>query len=283
MCSRSDASPVPLLWEAYWNQGKSQAQRNPIVEHYFPLVSGIVKETLRRLPRSIDRHAIESAAGEGLMEAVERFEVGRRCGFPAYAGRVMRSRIRDALRRIAGDRLRRSSRDVEQLCAEESLVPDLDDVPWQATVGSPAPGTAGRLPLLAVVDGHAYQPLDLRAKAILHLRFSARFRQREIAQVLGITQPRVSQILREVPIALPAEWLPPLAALDGHAYRALDLKAKAILHLCFSAKFRQREIAQLLGITRPRVSQLLREAIIALHSERAGTYIYVQTNRRRGN
>lgn len=209
MSKRCNPVPVDPLWEAYWIQGKSLALRDRIVEHYFPLVSRMVAWTLRLLPRSIDRHVIESAVGQGLIEAVERFEPGKRCSFRTFANRVMRRRIQDALRRIEGDPLRHSSRDVEQLehlYVEEPLAADLDDVPLQAATGSRAAGTGGTLPLLAVLDGDAYRSLNLAAKAALHLRFSAKFRQREIAQVLRISRPRVSQILREATSALQVEY-----------------------------------------------------------------------------
>jgi RNA polymerase sigma factor (sigma-70 family) len=134
------------------------------------------------------------------VEAVERFEPGRRCSFRTFANRVTRRRIQDALRRIERDPLRHSSRDMEeleQLYVEESLAQDPDDVRLQAGIDPTDPGAASLLTLVAVFHGSACRALELRTRAMLFLSSVGRFRQREIAQLLGITEARVSQILRE--------------------------------------------------------------------------------------
>ncbi len=155
MGNETSRDAASVLWEGYWAERKSAAVRNAIVEHYLYLLGPIVQGTLRQLPRSIDPHVVESAAGEGLIEAVERFDSGRKCSFPTYARRVMQSRVNDALRQI------------------------------------------DRQPLSGSIYDEAYQALGLQARAVLCLFHAGKFRQREIAQLLRITQPRVSQIVRE--------------------------------------------------------------------------------------
>lgn len=202
MSSRANPETVDPLWEAYWTGGKTQAVRDEIVENYFWLVRRVTLRVVRRLPVRTDRAVVESAAGMGLVEAVERFDPAKDSGFPGYAWLVMRSRIQDALRLVGSDPLRRARRDVERLYVEEPPAQEPDEAPLQSIAGGPAPGAAVASPLVAMLGEDDYRALELRARAILHLRFFGDFRQREIAQLLGITEARVSQILRKVKICL---------------------------------------------------------------------------------
>ncbi|NUQ65971.1 MAG: hypothetical protein HUU20_26215, partial [Pirellulales bacterium] len=93
MAGSEERETADVLWEAYRNGGRGERIRDEIVEHYFALVRPMAAGMLRRLPRGADAHAIESAAAEGLIEAVERFDPGRKRDFAGYARLVMRCRV----------------------------------------------------------------------------------------------------------------------------------------------------------------------------------------------
>src|SRR5881396_2572688 len=70
----------PGLWRAYGKAPSDQA-RNRLVEAYQPFVREIVARLAQRLPRSVDRGDLGTAANVGLMAAVESFDPSRNVPF----------------------------------------------------------------------------------------------------------------------------------------------------------------------------------------------------------
>ncbi len=191
--SPSDGSSEAVLWQTYWQGGKSPEVRNQLVAHYYGLVPHVVARIARRLPAGTDRDVIESAAAEGLTEAVERFDGRRSSDFTGYARLVMRSRVKNALRRMADASVNR--RTLKEEVSDEALIAqDLGDEQLQEIVTSMTQKTgASRLDracrtisVRGTLDIDAYRSLDIRAKAIFHLYFLAKLSQTQIAELLSL-------------------------------------------------------------------------------------------------
>jgi len=87
----------PGLWRAYWKAPSDQT-RNRLVEAYQLWVREIVARLGQRLPRSVDRGDLGTAANVGLMAAVESFDPSRRVRFEVYAELRIRGAVLDELR-----------------------------------------------------------------------------------------------------------------------------------------------------------------------------------------
>ena len=214
---RDNEDRVRRLWERYWKSGKNWIIRNELVEHYYPLIAPLTSRLHRRLPRRTDLDIIESAAGRGLIEAVERFDPQQSSDFPCYAHLVIRSRIANDLKREYRILMRSRRLDHRQLeeeaersrstsclrqqtfrpavlrsfaesnrqCFAEEMPASRSDEPESSAAAHDA----------AVSE--AYQALPPRAKAILYLHFLECVSQADIAGIFGISRVRVTQIIRQ--------------------------------------------------------------------------------------
>ncbi len=94
---RKTASTIEKLWRAY-ARAPGDETRNRLVEHYQPLVSGIVQRCSARLPRLIERGDLETAANLGLIDAIEGFDESRGVRFEVYCEWRVRGALLDELR-----------------------------------------------------------------------------------------------------------------------------------------------------------------------------------------
>ncbi len=211
--------PAPL-WNTYWKGGKSASIRNQIVAHFHSLLAPFVARLRRRLPGYVDPDLLESAAGQGLIEAVEQFDPTKSDDFPSFAQMVMRRRVTDALRRHdAGPCHGGAPDDKQRVRMETALSQQLGRRPSeeeldqflgnnaQNAIAQTAPKRRARRgenrclvkrePSSFGTDG-APRSLEVRNAAILRLYLEGDFSQQRIAELFGITQARVSQIVQQV-------------------------------------------------------------------------------------
>jgi RNA polymerase sigma factor for flagellar operon FliA len=87
----------PGLWRAYW-KSPTDERRNRLVESYQGLVGEVVHRFAQRLPRSVDRGDLGTAANVGLMAAVASYDPTRRVRFETYAEMRIRGAVLDELR-----------------------------------------------------------------------------------------------------------------------------------------------------------------------------------------
>lgn len=107
MEATTDAAPKPRrravrtgfepLWRAY-RRRPNALRRNQLVEAYQHLVTSVVRRFAARLPRTVDRGDLSTAANVGLMGAVASFDPKRGVGFEAYAEMRIRGALLDELR-----------------------------------------------------------------------------------------------------------------------------------------------------------------------------------------
>lgn len=88
---------TPELWRAYARR-RDDTSRNLLVERYQPLLDQIVRHFALRLPRTVDRGDLATAANFGLMAAIESFDPARGVRFESYGERRVKGALLDELR-----------------------------------------------------------------------------------------------------------------------------------------------------------------------------------------
>lgn len=110
-------------WRAFWSSGCDET-RNALVEQYQGLVREIVGRFGAKLPRTVDRGDLATAANVGLIGSVTSFDPNRGVRFEAYADRRIRGALLDELRtqdwlpRPWRQRIEQHKREVERLRGE---------------------------------------------------------------------------------------------------------------------------------------------------------------------
>ena len=117
---RSGFTKTEVLWQAYWREGTDE-HRNHLVEAYQKLARDVVRRYAARLPRTVDRGDLHTAANFGLMSAIASFDPSRRVRFESYAEMRIRGALLDELRtedwlpRPWRQRLEQQKRTLEEL------------------------------------------------------------------------------------------------------------------------------------------------------------------------
>lgn len=228
------------LWEAWQVRGDEAARESLLIRH-LPLVRHVARQVLPTLSVEASLDDLVSAGSIGLINAVESFDPGRGLAFSTYAAPRIRGAILDDLRRA--DHVPRSIRRKQRriAAAEEELSGNLDRKPdaretakrigidvetfwrWKAdaeesihvSLDQPATtkngGTVAQGEVLEGSSGREIEDhvnhdqevrvlrdeimrLKDRERIVLTLYYLEELKLREIAQVLGLTESRVSQI-----------------------------------------------------------------------------------------
>ena len=88
---------VDALWDRYF-RNKTVENRNKIAEYYLPLVKLVAGRIAMSLPSHVDKEDLLSSGFFGLIEAIDRFDAGRKNKFETYAGVRIRGAMLDYLR-----------------------------------------------------------------------------------------------------------------------------------------------------------------------------------------
>jgi RNA polymerase sigma factor for flagellar operon FliA len=228
------------LWQA-WRNSQDETARNRIVEQHLPLVHHVARTIRRRLRGDISVDELVNAGCIGLLHAVDSYEPERGTAFSTHAVPRIRGAILDELRRVdtAARTVRKRQRMIaiaeRELAAEQDSKPDAQatarkmdiDVEtlfrWKAaarrthhvSLDAPTQGEDGDGPTFGETlegsHGHEAEErisheeetlamrreflrLGERERVVLMLYYYEELKLREIAEVLGITESRVSQI-----------------------------------------------------------------------------------------
>jgi RNA polymerase sigma factor for flagellar operon FliA len=228
------------LWEAYQQRG-DMAARDSLLARHLPLVHHVARQVLPKLSAEVSLDDLVSAGSIGLINAVDSFDPSRGLAFSTYAAPRIRGAILDDLRRC--DHVPRSIRRKQRriAAAEEDLSGTLDRKPdaretaarigidvetfwrWKAdtedtvyvSLDQPALRLEGAsVPASEVLQGSSgaeiedrinhdeevrvlrdeIMKLQDRERMVLSLYYLEELKLREIAEVLGLTESRVSQI-----------------------------------------------------------------------------------------
>lgn len=225
---------------------------NALAERYLPLVDHVVNQLASRFPRHVDRDELRGAGAAGLVDAAHRYDPATGVPFPRYAVIRIRGAIIDATRSRdwATRRLRRDLRSINQAAdqLEETLQrrPDDDEIADHLgmdvevirerrgsalnssllTLDRPTVGEDGEASPLSdriVEDDRTWLPVaalentellgtlraaiehlpELPKRVLMEHNIQGRL-LRDIADDLGVTEARVSQLRQEALHALQA-------------------------------------------------------------------------------
>lgn len=123
---------VEQLWANYRKDPSDEA-RNRLVEVYQTLIKGIVRRFAARLPRTVDRGDLGTAANLGLMSAIGGFDPERGVRFESYCELRVKGAVLDELRaqdwlpRPWRQRMELKKRTIERLSSELGRPPTDDE------------------------------------------------------------------------------------------------------------------------------------------------------------
>ena len=222
------------VWVEFKATGSPEL-RNRLVIQYAPLVKYVAGRLRSGLPQNVDTNDLVSEGVFGLMDAIEKFDIGRGLEFQTYAVPRIKGAMIDALRsqdwvpRSVREKLRAIEKahavlveklgrtpSEEEIAAEMGITPKaLNGLYAKVSYTSiaavedlvvvddaPAPGAA--LEDDAVKEALLRHVRDLRERdqIIVALYYYEGFTLAEIGQVLGVTESRVSQLHTRAMLAL---------------------------------------------------------------------------------
>lgn len=220
-----------------------------LITQHMPLVAHVVRETLMRVPAHVTRDDLTSAGLLALVQAARAFDAGRGVPFSSYARTRVRGAILDELRSVdwASRSVRRRERDLTETRA--TLAQALGRVPTDAEVAS-----AYGMP----VDEISRHDDDVARAQVLSLQGTE---QVDLEQLLPSAGPTPDQVVEH------RERLSYMA----EAVAELPDRLRTVIEQYFLAERPMAEIAEELGVTESRVSQMRAEALAlmrgALHRE----------------
>src|ERR1700692_4833178 len=94
-----EAAIVGRLWADYKTSGTQQT-RDRLILHYSPLVKFVAGRVAVGLPQNVEQADLVSYGIFGLMDAIEKFDLGRGYKFETYAMSRIKGAIIDELRTI---------------------------------------------------------------------------------------------------------------------------------------------------------------------------------------
>ncbi len=223
---------------------RSTAERDALVEGHIGLVRHIVRRVARGVPRSVDVEDLVAAGCEGLLRAADRFDSERGVAFSTFAGCSIRGAVLDALRDM--DPLARPTRQrVNRLDRVESEL---------------AGRFGAHVPEDVLADRSGLSPREV-ADAL---------RVRQAATTVSIDEERSEGTLAHV-IEDPscADVMGRLLLAETHSVIREELEQlrpndRRVVLLYYGDGLLFREIADVLGVTEGRVSQIHKRAIARL-------------------
>lgn len=254
----SGRPPAPSTLDELWRTYRATADerlREQLIQHYAPLVKYVAGRVSVGLPQNVEQADFVASGVFGLIDAIEKFDVDREIRFETYAITRIRGAMIDELRALnwIPRSVRQKARGVEQAYA--TLEARLRRTPTEAEVANElgiamdelhavfsqlslanvvaleellyAGGEGGdRLSLMDTLEGtavsnpteggedrelrrflaRAISTLPEREKTVVTLYYYEGLTLAEIANVLGVTESRVSQIHTKSVLQLRAKF-----------------------------------------------------------------------------
>jgi len=232
------------LWTAYF-ESRSLQDRNRLVLYYAPLVRVVANRVARRLRSFQSQQELCSCGQFGLIDAIEKFDASGGFQFSTYATIRIQGAIFDELRHddILPKRMRARVR-VYQV-ARESLESGLRRTPSYAEVADYLNTTVAEvveLDDLATTSTYLV-PLSTSGEGIGALLTSKRAEPSESSELAELREEILGALLR------------------------LTERQRQVLVLHFLEGFQKSEVADVLGIDRSRVTQLIHQGLVNLRKE----------------
>lgn len=226
----------------------SDAERRKLIEEHLPLVRHVVFQVAVHFPRHVDREELATAGSLGLVEAARRFDPERGVPFDRFAARRIRGAILDAVRAAdwAPRSVRNNARRLEGI--EQRLASELGRTPTAEEIAQ----------ALGITRDELHRMRDrLFRSVVLALEYEVNEADEELTLV---------EILRDDSSVEPSEELEhrELLAYMRDAVALLPDRHRTVIAGYFLHGRKSQELADELGVTESRISQLRSEALVML-------------------
>jgi len=220
----------------------AEADLDALVRQHLPLVGHIVRETMGRVPAHVSRDDLTSAGMTALVQAARSFDAERGVAFARYASTRVRGAVLDELRSIdwASRSVRRRARQLDE--TRNALAGQLGRTPSDAEVAT----TLG-----VSVDEIAANQEDVSRAVVMSLQG---FNDTPLDDLLPSRAPGPEEML---------EQRERVAYLQD-AVAELPERLRMVVESYFFGERPMAEIADELGVTESRVSQMRAEALVLL-------------------
>lgn len=227
-------------------QTKMHAEINARIEQHLPLVKHVVFQVAVHFPRHVDREELARAGALGLVEASRRYDESRGVPFERFAAQRIRGSILDSVR--AADWAPRSVRLLARRleAAEQQLASEL-----------------GRVPTMAEMAAELNVSMDELAKLQDRLFRSVVLALDHETSEDGDEELTLVDVLSDAGAVEPCEEL---ESRELHTYlrdavELLPERQRLVVVGYFLEGRTSQELADFLGVTESRISQLRSEAL----------------------
>lgn len=220
-------------------QSKNLHARNELITAHMGMALKMARKMARRLPGSVLRDDVESAALLGLTEAASRYDMGRQEPFMAFAAKRVRGAILDHLRKndILSRRARQGARQVTE--ATRDLEVKLGRPPSDGEI-------AAAMGMTETKFHETYA--NLRGAAVIHLDdLRSELAEGSVSGTDNADKQRLKSALMQ-------------------ALEVLDEREQIVLSCYYRDGLTLREIGAILEVTESRVCQLHTQALSALRT-----------------
>ncbi|MDQ0789492.1 RNA polymerase sigma factor for flagellar operon FliA [Streptomyces sp. B3I7] len=248
-------STLDELWRTYKETGDGRL-REQLILHYSPLVKYVAGRVSVGLPPNVEQADFVSSGVFGLIDAIEKYDIGREIKFETYAITRIRGAMIDELRALdwIPRSVRQKARNVER--AYTTLEARLRRTPTESEVAAELG--------IRVDDLHAvFSQLSLAnvvaLEEILHIG----------GEGGGLS---LMDTLEDTTADNPVEVVEDreLRRFLARAINALPEREKTVVTLYYFEGLTLAEIGNVLGVTESRVSQIHTKSVLQLRAKLAG-------------
>lgn len=199
-----------------WSRRHEPDVKAAICEHFYPMARMLAMKRFKQLNRKVDRDALVSAAGEGLLNAIKTYEPSS-SSFRTYCAMRIQFSMQDCLRSL--DHLKRPARKrikknaADSLAIQHSLGHPVNDDEFFEHTGAERARECNPVPLSALelervrlrrletgLDRDdalvsAFRSLSIDEQTIMNLYWFKAAKMHEIATIMGLAESRVSQMM----------------------------------------------------------------------------------------
>jgi RNA polymerase sigma factor FliA len=237
-----------MLKRAYRKQEVDE--REKIIEEFLPIIKHLAYKVSRGFDDDSITEDLISSGVLGLLEAMEKFDPGRGIKLNTYAYLRIRGAMIDELRKR--DWFPRSARTKAKKLEEviRKLESRLGRYPREEEVAQE---------LKVDLEDYLVMLKDFGSLSILSIE--------DISEISGVDRDGLIRYVMEDG-ASPEKWaeMREMESLLGHEIDRLPEKQKLVLSLYYYEDMNMKEIAEILGITEARISQIHSQAVLSLRT-----------------
>jgi len=252
-----DPGEIERLWTQYKETGE-QAQRDALIVHYSPLVKYVAGRVAVGLPQNVDQADLVSYGIFGLIDAIEKFDLGRGYKFETYAISRIKGAIIDELRSIdwVPRSVRSKARSLEK--AYSKLESQLHRTPTDAELAAEMGISDSQLQT-------TFSQISFIGLVALDEMIGGERSAGDGGMTLGDTVPDTG----EGPVA--AYEVEEMRQILANAINDMPEREKIVLTLYYYEGLTLAEIGEVLGVTESRVCQIHTKSVIHLRAKIAAS------------